>query len=248
MGIMVIVLAACNDTAEPTEGKSEEAENEEQAQDQEQEEELTADEVYEKALEASEKMESAEVKMDMQQQIEAGDGSGSMTTDSNFDTEMTMDPLAMHMEGVTKMEMEGGDEDMPEMDMEIYMVEEAMYLYREQIGDWIKMEGASMDATEEVAGQEPDQSQQLEMDKDYMDDMDVEENDEAFMLKLDADGEKFNDLMKEMIEENMPEELLEQMGEEGQEALDNMTINGMSMEYTIDKETYDINSMKMDMD
>lgn len=236
-GVMAIVLAACNDTAEPTEGTNEENESE-----------MTAEEVYQKALDASEKMESAEVKMDMQQQINVGDDADAMNTDSNFDTKMTMDPLAMHMKGVTKMEMEGAEEDMPEMDMEIYMVDDAMYLYSEQIGNWIKMEGASMDAIEEMAGQQPDPSEQLEMVKDYTDDMSFEQDDEAFILKLDADGEKFNDLMQQIIEENIPEEMLEQMGDEEQEVLDNMKINSMSMEYTIDKETYDINSLKMDMD
>lgn len=250
-GVMAMVLAACSDSSEPTGGTNDDAETEEteaQDKDKEQEKELTAEEVYEKALEASENLESAEVKMDMQQTMEAGDGSGSMKTDSKFDTEMTMDPLAMHMKGVTKMEMEGADEDMPDMDMEIYMVDGAMYLYSEQIGDWMKMDGASMDAIEDMAGQQPDPSEQLEMVKDYTNDMDFEEKDNAYVLKLDTDGEKFNELMQEMIEENMPEELLEQMGEEGQEALDNMKIHSMSMEYVIDKETFDISSMTVNMD
>ncbi len=250
-GVMAMVLAACSDSSEPTGGTNDDAETEEteaQDKDKEQEKELTAEEVYEKALEASENLESAEVKMDMQQTMEAGDGSGSMKTDSKFDTEMTMDPLAMHMKGVTKMEMEGADEDMPDMDMEIYMVDGAMYLYSEQIGDWMKMDGASMDAIEDMAGQQPDPSEQLEMVKDYTNDMDFEEKDNAYVLKLDTDGEKFNKLMQEMIEENMPEELLEQMGEEGQEALDNMKIHSMSMEYVIDKETFDISSMTVNMD
>src|SRR5699024_9860057 len=110
--------------------------------------------------------------------------------------------------------------EMPEMDMEIYMVDGVMYLYSEQIGDWIKMEGASMDAIEEMAGQQPDPSEQLEMVKDYTADMDFEEKDNEYILNLDTDGDKFNDLMQEMIEENMPEELFEQMGEEEQEILD----------------------------
>lgn len=239
-GIMAFVLVACGEKAEPTEGTSED-----------QVDDLTAEEVYEKALKTSEDMESAEVNMDMQQKIDLGDDLGSMIMDSNFDTEMTMDPLAMHMDGVTKMEMEGTDEDVgdfPAMDMEIYMVDDAMYLYSEETDEWIKMEGASMDAIEEMAGQQPDPADQLEMVEDYIDDLSFEQSDDEYILKLDADGEKYDELIKEMIEGNMPADMLEQMGDEGQEILDNMQINSISMEYTVDKETFDINSLKMDMD
>ncbi|MEW9677050.1 DUF6612 family protein [Lentibacillus sp. L22] len=237
-GVMALVLAACNETAEPTEGASKEKESK-----------LTAEEVYQKALDASEDMKSAEVTMDLQQHIEAsGDEPVAMDTNSNYDTKMTMDPMAMYMKGVTKMEMDGTDEELPDMDMEIYMVDDGMYLYSDQIGDWVKMDGASMDMVEQMAGQQPDPSEQLKMIKDYTDDMSFEQNDDAFILKLDANGEKFNELMQKMIQENLPEELQQELGDEGQEVLDNMKINSMAMEYTIDKESYDIKSLDMDMD
>lgn len=237
-GVMALVLAACNETAEPTEGTSKEKESK-----------LTAEEVYQKALDASEDMKSAEVTMDLQQHIEAsGDEPVAMDTNSNYDTKMTMDPMAMYMKGVTKMEMDGTDEELPDMDMEIYMVDDGMYLYSDQIGDWVKMDGASMDMVEQMAGQQPDPSEQLKMIKDYTDDMSFEQNDDAFILKLDANGEKFNELMQKMIQENLPEELQQELGDEGQEVLDNMKINSMAMEYTIDKESYDIKSLDMDMD
>lgn len=247
-GIMALVLAACNETAEPTEGTSEDQENEEP---EEQADDLTAEEVYKKTLEASENMESAEVDMDMKQEIDTGDeDAGTVKMDSDFNIEMIMDPLAMHMKGVTEMSMEGADDDlgdMPAMDMEMYMVDGEMYVYNEGM-DWIKMENASMDAVEEIAGQQPDPSEQLEMVEDYMDDLSMEENDEEYVLTLDADGEKFDDLVQDMIEENMPEEMLEEMDDEEQDLFDSMSINDMSMEFSVDKETFDISSLDMDMD
>ncbi|MEN1967657.1 DUF6612 family protein [Lentibacillus sp. N15] len=237
-GVMALVLAACNDTAEPTEGASKEKESK-----------LTAEEVYSKALEASEDMKSAEVSMNVNQQIQASDDSVAMETKSNYDTKMTMDPIALYMKGVTKMEMDGaGDEEIPAMDMEIYMVDDGMYLYSDQIGDWVKMDNSSMDMIEQMAGQQPDPSEQLKMMQDYAEDLSFEQSDDEFILKLDADGDKFNDLMQKMMQENMPDELLEQMGKEGQEALENMDINSMSFEFSVDKETYEMKTFNMDMD
>lgn len=240
-GIFALMLSACSDKAEPTEDASEDKESE-----------MSAEEVYTKALETSEDMESAEATMDMQQQINPEGEEGSVETDSNFDMEMTMDPLAMYMDGTTSMKM-GEAEDgnaMPDMDMdmEIYMADDGMYMYSDEIGDWIKMDGASMEMIEEMAGQQPDPSEQLEMIKDYADDLSFEQSDDEFILKLDADGEKFNDFFQEMLEENLPDDMLGQMGEDDQEMLNNMDINSMALELGIDKETFEMTTYNLDMD
>lgn len=239
-GILAFVLAACNDKAEPTEDASKENESD-----------MSAEEVYTKALEASEDMESAEVTMNMNQQMDPEGEEGSVETDSNFDMQMTMEPLAMYMDGTTTMKMDGADaEDMPDMDMdmEIYMVDDGMYMYSDQIGTWMKMDGASMDMVEEMAGQQPDPSEQLKMIKDYTDDLSFEQSDDEFILKLDADGEKFNDFFHDMIEENLSSDMLEQMGEDQQDIFDDMNINSMSLELGVDKETFDMNTYNVDMD
>src|SRR5699024_490750 len=216
----------------------------------ENESDMSAEEVYTKALEASEDMESAEVTMNMNQQMDPEGEEGSIETDSNFDMQMTMEPLAMYMDGTTTMKMDGTDEDMPgmDMDMEIYMVDDGMYMYSDQIGNWMKMDDASMDMVEEMAGQQPDPSEQLEMIKDYTDELSFEQSDDEFILKLDADGEKFNDFFHDMIEENLSSDMLEQMGEDQQDILDDMNINGMSLELGVDKETFEMNTYNLDMD
>lgn len=84
--------------------------------------------------------------------------------------------------------------------------------------------------------------------KDYTDDLSFEQSDDEFILKLSADGEKFNELMQKMMKDSMPPELMEQMGEEGQQALEDMKINSMSYELFVDKETYEMHAFNMDMD
>ncbi|UJL47033.1 hypothetical protein KFZ58_03560 [Virgibacillus sp. NKC19-16] len=235
-GVMAFVLAACNDTAEPTADTIEEEESE-----------LTAQEVYSEALEASEEMESAEVSMNMQQQIASEAESTSIDTESSFDMQMTMDPLAIYQEGTTKMMMDG-EEGMPEMGMEMYMVDDGMYMYSDQIGNWMKVDNAAMDAVNAMDGQQQDPSEQLKMLQEYTDDLSFEQSDDEFILTLNADGEKFNELIQEVMEESLTPEMTQAMGEEGQNALENMTINSMDYEMFIDKESFDMNAFNMNMD
>ena len=66
----------------------------------------TADEVYTKAIEASEKMESAELTMDIEQNIEVPSEEATINQKINMDAEMTLDPLAMYQKGTISMEMD----------------------------------------------------------------------------------------------------------------------------------------------
>ncbi|MBY7142368.1 hypothetical protein KFZ56_04515 [Virgibacillus sp. NKC19-3] len=235
-GVMAFIIAACNDTAEPTADTNEEEESE-----------LTASEVYQEALEASEGMESAEVAMNMSQQISSEEDESSLNTESSFDMQMTMDPLAIYQEGTTKVTMDG-EEGMPEMGMEMYMVDDGMYMYSEEIGNWMKLDNEAMDALNAMDSQQQDPSEQLKMLEDYADDLSFEQSDDAFILKLNADGEKFNELIQQVMEESLTPEMAEAMGEEGQDALENMSINSMDYEMFIDKESFDMNAFNMDMD
>lgn len=224
IGVVALVLAACGNES--------------------------AEDVYSKAMDAAEEMESAEATMDMTQTMDFGD-EGSMDVDSSYDMEMTMDPLAMHMDGTTSI---GGDDDtagmsgLGDMDMELYMVDDMMYMYNGMMGSWMKMDGADVDMIEELAGQQPDPAEQIEMIEDYMDDISFEESDDAYVLTLKADGDEFDELFQEMLEENMSGEMLGEMGAEEQEMLDNMEIHSMSMEIGIDKDSYDMKTYDVDMD
>lgn len=232
IGMVALVLAACGDES--------------------------AEEVYTESLDAAEDMESAEATMDMTQNMDMGE-EGTMDVDSSFDMKMTMDPLAMHMDGTTSMSEGDDDEDnndmdaaMPGMDMdidmEIYMVDDAMYMHNEMMGGWLKMENDDMDMIEELAGQEPDPVEQMELFEDYTDNFSLDESDDVYTITLEADGEEFDDLFEEMLEENASTEMLDEMGEEGQEILDNADVDSIDVEIEVDKESYELVTYDMDMD
>ena len=112
--ILAVGLTACNDTAEPVEEADttedvdeEEATTEEENEEEEEEDdsvsEMTVQEVYEEALKASEAMESVEMLMNIEQEINSPDGSETIHSNIEANTEMTMEPLTMYQSAQTTM-------------------------------------------------------------------------------------------------------------------------------------------------
>ncbi|SIT89045.1 DUF6612 family protein [Edaphobacillus lindanitolerans] len=232
-GALAFGLAACSDKAEPAPGTSKEKTSD-----------MTAEQVYEKAMEASKDMKSAEAKMNISQDIEVPGQDVQMTSDSEFDVQMVLEPLAMHQKGKTSMKM--NDEEMA-MDIDMYMTEDGtIYLYTPEADQWLKMEGM-MEGLDQLTAQQPDPEEQLAQLQQYAKEMKFEQTDDDYVLKLDADGEKFNDLVKETMEEQLPPEMLEGMSEEERQSLENMNISDMAYEIHIDKKTYDLKAMNMKM-
>lgn len=233
-GTLTLGLAACNDTAEPKEGTPEEKQSD-----------LTAEEVYEKALSASQEMKSAEATVDMEQKITIPSQEVEMNTSTNMDMKMTLDPLAMHQKGTMSLNGAGGEE--MSMDIDAYVTEDgSMYMLDPQSGQWMKMSGA-IPGLEQMTGQQPDPSEQLKQLQEFAKDMKFEQDEKEYILTLAADGEKFNELIKQTLQEQLPPEMLEQMGEEEQQALENMNINELQYELHVDKETFNMTTMNMVM-
>jgi hypothetical protein len=206
-----------------------------------------AEEIYTKALEASEKMESAKVAMKMNQEISMGD-EGTVVIESDMKGSIVNDPLAMHQKGTMLMSMEGEgmENEMPlEMDTEIYLVEDEMYIFESLSQQWIKAD-SSLVPIDTLTANQPDVSEQLKMMEKYVEDFEFEESDDGFIFKLTADGEGFKELTKEMLEEYLPQELSEQLGDITK-MFEDMEIKTLYVEMVIDKETYDLKTYNMDM-
>lgn len=232
-GTLTLGLAACNETAEPTEGTPEEKQSD-----------LTAEEVYENTLKASQEMKSAEAAVEMDQKISIPSQEVEMNTNTDMDMEMTLDPLALHQKGT--MSMSAPDSEEMSMEIEAYVTEDGtMYLLDSQSGQWMKMSGAIPELDQLT--QQPDPSEQLEQLKEYAQDMKFEQNENEYILNLTADGEKFNELIKQTLQEQLPPEALEQMGEEEQQALENMNISELQYEIYVDKESFNMTAMNMVM-
>src|SRR5699024_2777391 len=240
--MLAAMLVACGQNADSNEenGNEEASANEENANENEAEE-LSAEEVYKEALEASQNMESAEVEMDMDQAMDMGDGE-TVTTSTSSSVEMTMDPLAMYQEATVTMDEEGMDSE-----TEMYLVDDEMYMHEPEMDEWIKMDSDMMGDLSEMMDQQ-DPEEQLKIFEDAMSEFEMEETDDTYMLEIAADGDEFTELVQELAEESMPPEMLEQMEAEGIDLFEQMDINNVEYEMSIDKDSFDVNSIKMDMD
>jgi len=253
--ILAIGLTACNDTAEPVdEADAEEDVEEEATADEENEEvdeeedesgsELTPQEVYEESLKAAESLESASVTMNIEQEITSPDGVENLSSTTEGEVEMTVDPLTMYQSMTIKGEAE--DEQMESI-VEMYITEEAFYIYEEEIDEWIKVDTTMMGDISELADQ-GDPSEQLKQIEQFASEFEIEENEDEFILKINADGDDYTAMMEQMAGDIMPPELSAEMEAEGIDIFEQMTINLMNYELYLDKETFDLLNFKMEMD
>lgn len=220
--IVAFALTACGSTDEPAEEASAEKDVEEveEAVEEEDENELDALEIYEEALNASQAMESAEAYMEIKQTMTLPDE----------------EPIHTLIESDI------------EMTMEMYVTEEFMYVYEESIGEWIKADTASLMGDLSEATNQPDPAEQLEFFREFASDFEVEETDDKYILKLNADDEEFRALSEEMVSENIPPEVQAELEEQGENPYEDMAINAQYFEIYLNKETYDLTQFNLEMD
>lgn len=235
VGVLALGLAACNAPAEPKKDPEtgKEAELEEKST-------LTAQQVYDKSVEASAKQTSMQAKMNIDQLIELPAQDITMNSKIKMDMDMVIDPLAMYQ----KMDIDMGEQGA--MAMEIYMTEEGFFMNDPESGQWIKLPGEMYE--ELVAGMASGADPTLDMNmfKEFVEDFKFEQTDDEYILKLSASGEKFSTLFKEIAMNNMPAGA--EMGEEVTEVMENIEVTSLEYEIFIDKETFYTNAFNMKMD
>ncbi|KAF0816402.1 hypothetical protein KIS4809_4799 [Bacillus sp. ZZV12-4809] len=233
---MIFMLAACNETAKPANGSSAGTEKEET--NTEESSEMTLEEVLKKSTEASQELKSFSVKMNMNQEMSSGAEGENMNIDSVIDMDVTTDPMAFYQK--MAMSMAGAEES---FDMESYFNEDGMFLYDAAGKQWMKFPKEMSDDLLQMSSQQTNPGEELKKLQEFVDDFTFEQDEKSFILKLKADGEKFNDFVKETAAETLPPE----MAANG-EMLENMNIKGVEYEIVIDKETFYPNVLNMVMD
>lgn len=207
-----------------------------------------AEEVYQKALEAGEKMESAELDMVVSQTMEGAGMMGTMNMEMDTKSRMTIDPLAMHQAGTMKMDMDGME---IETDTEMYLTDNGFYMYESMTDTWMKM-SSDMMSMDDLMNMEQNPRDQLEMLESFIDDVEFFEEDGHYVFKYDGDGEELFELSQEIVKENFGDSAFSDLGMNVDEVLENMTIHSIYYEIHVDKETYDtkklITNMDLDMD
>ena len=202
-----------------------------------------AQEVFTRAMEVSEEMDSAEVSMDMNQFLSSPNDSMELEMESKMEAEMILDPIAMYQKGTMNMIM--GEETM-ETETEMYMTEEGLYTYDSMSESWMKMDSELYADLVNMEQQDP--AAQLELLEPFMDDVQFEESDDAYTFKFTGEGEEVNEFTEKIMDEYMNSSIIESMGEDISKVLESMTVNKLNYEMVIDKETYETKTFAMDLD
>lgn len=230
--LFVLLLAACNDTAEPQEGSKKNSE-------------LTLEEVYQKALDRQSKLESVTAIAKMNQVMTYGTGEESLEIKSNSDMTMDMitEPLTMYMKGTMGMGEPEAEEE-TKIDMEMYMTVDGLYMQDSLSKQWTKLPSDDFDAIMGQTASQVNASEQLGQMKEFINDFKFEQTDTSYVLTLNASSERFNEYMLEQLN------IKEMIGitEEEQQLLQDTKFEKVNLEIVIDKETFDISEMVTNVD
>lgn len=227
---LTLGLAACNETAAPANEK-----------DVTEKSELTLQEVYDKSMAASEELKSVKAKIDMKQTMHLPGQDVNLDINSLMDMDYIIDPLQIHQTGTTS--MKSTDENMgnQEMKMESYITKDAFYTYEGESGQWMKFPQEMMSQLMSTTDQS-NPSNQLKQIEGYLEDFTFEQDNDNYILTLEASGEKFTELVKEQVDEA----LQNMVGTEDIEM--DMIINSVNYLIHIDKETFQTNKVDMVLD
>ena len=230
MGTAVLV-AACGDTATVKENTTATSD-------------LTLEEVFEKTLERQQELKSTKADMSISQDMEMtmGEESFTMSTVSDMTMETVVKPMQLYAEGTTAMvDNESGEE--MKMPIKMYMTEEdGFYLYEESMGGWFKMPGENYEEILNQAGMQNDSTEQLKQLQQFISDFTFEQTDKEFTLTLNAQGDKFMSFLLEQMNGSLgegPEDITT--------ALEGTNVESAKYVLTIDKETFDLTNMVLDI-
>ncbi|MFC7685974.1 DUF6612 family protein [Ureibacillus sp. GCM10028918] len=233
---LLLVLSACNSTAEPTSGSEDEAGGQEVSNKSE----LTLEEVYEKAIERQNELKSSSADIKMNQKMIFGSGTESfeMSTISNMKMDMIVEPLETYMDGTIQMaDPETGEE--TNLDMEMYMAKEGLFMHDSETKQWLKLPSEQFDAIVGQTANQADVSDQLKQLQTFIDDFKFEQTESEYILTMNAASEEFS---KFILEQMQLSEMLG-MTEEDKQLFENMSFDTVNYVITIDKETFDIHKM-----
>ena len=231
VGVAALSLVACSDSATPIKGTTDKSD-------------LTLEDVFNKAMDRQESLDSIKAKMVMDQTIamtEEGEEIN-MTSSSNMDMSMTIEPMAFYLDGEMSMALADGSDSL-DMPLKMYFTEaDGFYMHDMTSDAWLKLPNESYEEMLAQAGAGADATEQLAQLKPFLKDFTFEQNDSAYILTLNAKGEKFNDLIFEQLEGTLD---LDSLDEDGLSSVEDIQFENAKYVITVDKKTFDTTKVVM---
>ena len=230
--MLMFILAACNQTA-TTVNESSKTEEENKKENTS---ELTLEQVMTNSMEASEEMKSFAVQMDMKQEMTVPGQTEAINMESAIDMKVVTEPMTLYQKMDMKMNDVGADN---ALSTETYFSADGIYILDPAANQWMKFPKEMSDQLMQLSNQQTNPAEEIKKLQQFVDDFSFEQDEQNYILKLNASGDKFT----EFIKETFPEEL-----SAGEDMFNNMKINKVTYEILIDKETYYPTSLNTIMD
>ncbi|WP_404404466.1 DUF6612 family protein [Jeotgalibacillus malaysiensis] len=225
---LTLTLTACTETAEPADGSKDTSS-------------MTLEEVYSKALEKNNEIESVKSTAVLNQSVTMG-SEATINSVSEIDMSMINSPLTVHQVNTTKMTGEEAEEQ--SFTIESYMTKEGFFMQDPSTGGWAKLPSEMLEQLLQMNESQSNPASELENLEAYIEDFTFEQDDDSFILTLNASGEKFSDMLIEQTGELMPDLGL---GIPAEALFQNTTFEDVLYVITIDKESFLIESLDLDM-
>lgn len=222
----MLTLVACSGTETPNEDTSGEKEHS-----------PTAEEVYTKAMEQLDALESTAFNLDMEQITDFGEDEIT-TTKASVTGELIEEPFTMYQNGSLTM----GSPVTGEMDIniEMYVQDEVVYVYEDFFNNWIK--GTMDDLTDiglEIGEEQSPFSHVEELDQ-YIEDFTFKQTEDTFSFTLDTKSDAFHQLIIDGIQEFQLDL------DESEDLIELIDINQLDYTFIIDQETFNMLSFEID--
>ncbi|WP_026672357.1 DUF6612 family protein [Alkalihalobacterium bogoriense] len=232
--LAIVALAACNqapadsdvednETPEAVEKNGEPEIDEESAQSN-----ADADEILTKSLEAMNDVESFSMVMDSVQEMNIP-GEGTVETKMTMESDIGHEPTRLFQ----KLSMEVPGESFGAMETETYFTEDGMFIKDGSMDQWIKYPDSYTEDMLSFAQLQSDNTQQLEMLKQFSEEITVAEDDTHYILTIKGEGDSLKEMAVEMMA-MLGDDITGGMTE----IFDLMEISVFDYELYIDKETY----------
>ena len=202
-----------------------------------QSQQLSLQELMNKSIEASNELKSFSATMEMTQKITSNVEEGPMNVTATINMDVITEPLSMYQ--TMKMNIPGTDQ---LLETESYLTDDGFFMYDQTTDKWLKFPDEMYDQIMSLSNAQTDPAKELERLQEYVDEFTMTEDESSYILNVKASGEEMTQFMKETIKENFPE-----IGS-NVNTLDQMSINELDYEFSIDKETYFPNKIKVNMD
>jgi hypothetical protein len=227
--LLAFILTGCGQEAANSEQKTE-AEKQEVEKE---EEKLTAEEVLSQATEKSKELKNFEMNGTLNMTMTAAEQTNE--TEMKMDTKTSIDPFFMHQ----KMNM---DVDGQPQSVEMYINQEYMYIQSPGTEEWTKIKQVGQVDLQQLLEEQQSVNPiaQLEQMKEFADDIQLEENENEYILNVNGNGDKLMDLIGGLVGSGMDQAQLEAI-------MSQMKIEKIDYSYSLDKETMEPKSLQMDL-